>query len=263
MSRTSMTRKHLLVTIALGLSGLGATSMPAAALPFSQFVHASPMQVFPHQGGSIGSGAASQKPGSPIQKGPVPMSGSASSNPYISQTIGNQQLKVPMPAPSAPGPIASQTIGNQPLKVPMPTTQPPLPPQPPIPHCEALPKCPGNPPPHTGDNVSINLPSINIARPPVVYGGAPVAMAQAPMMAQQPVIVPRQPVAPVTTAASEPASCLTKQYLNDGSALFRDNCTGEAAIATQAQLQAEAQARAAQVQAATSQAQSPVQTSSN
>jgi hypothetical protein len=94
-------------------------------------------------------------------------------------------------------------------------------------------------------------------------------MAQAPMMAQQPVMIPRQPaavqsqpIAAAAPAAAEPASCLSKQYLNDGSALFRDNCTGEAAIATPAQLQAQAQARAAQLQGQTA-VQAPVQPATN
>jgi hypothetical protein len=283
----TITQKSALFAIALGLSGLAATSMPAAASPFSQFIHASPMsaQVLPHQGGPIGSqvgslnqkpqvptpvttGAASQKPGSIFQKGPVPMSGSASSSPY-GQTIGNnQQMKVPMPSVQSTGSIASQTIGNQQLKVPM-ATNPPLPPCmvtqtcKPIPPCEA--GCNPNPPqPSTGPNLSIN-----IVRPPVVYGSAPVVMPQAPMIVQQPTIAQRQPSAPqsqpVAAAgpmASEPASCLSKQYLNDGSALFRDNCTGEAAIASPAQLQAEAQSRAALAQGQTP-VQAPLQSATN
>ena len=266
MSRTSIiTRKSVLVAIALGLSGLASTSMPAAASPFSQFIHDSPMstQVIPHQGGPIGSqiggnviqkpqvptpvtsGAASQKPGSITQKGPVPMSGSASSSPYISQTVGNQPLKVPMATnPPLPPCMVTQTCK-------------------PIPPCEA--GCHPNPPPaSTGPNVSIN-----IGRPPVVYGSAPIAMAPTPMVAQQPVMIPRQPaavqsqpVAAAAPAAAEPASCLSKQYLNDGSALFRDNCTGEAAIATPAQLQAQAQSRAAQLQGQTA-VQAPVQPATN
>jgi hypothetical protein len=243
-------------------------------------------QVVPRQSGAIGAqpgsviqkpqvptpvttGAASQKPGSIFQKGPVPMSGSASSSPYISQTIGNnQQVKVPMTSVPATGSIASQTIGNQQLKVPM-ATNPPLPPCMVTQTCKVIPPCeagcnPNLPPPSTGPNLSIN-----IVRPPVVYGSAPIAIPQAPMIAQQPVIASRQPAAgpsqPVATAApvaSEPASCLSKQYLNDGSALFRDNCTGEAAIATPAQLQAEAQSRAALAQGQAP-VQAPVQPATN
>jgi hypothetical protein len=41
--------------------------------------------------------------------------------------------------------------------------------------------------------------------------------------------------------ASEPCNCLTKQYLDDGSVLFRDLCTKEAAIATPAELRSQAQ----------------------
>jgi len=46
------------------------------------------------------------------------------------------------------------------------------------------------------------------------------------------------------TAAAQPCNCLTKQYLDDGSVLFRDICTREAAMATQAELQAQSQTAA-------------------
>lgn len=47
-----------------------------------------------------------------------------------------------------------------------------------------------------------------------------------------------------TTAAVQttaPCNCLTKQYLQDGSVLFKDICTKEAAIATPDELKAQAQ----------------------
>jgi hypothetical protein len=46
---------------------------------------------------------------------------------------------------------------------------------------------------------------------------------------------------PVTVEApSQSCNCLTKQYQADGSVIFRDLCTHEAAMATQADLQAQA-----------------------
>jgi len=39
-----------------------------------------------------------------------------------------------------------------------------------------------------------------------------------------------------------PCNCLTKQYLSDGSVLFKDLCTKEAAMATPDELKAQAQA---------------------
>ena len=42
-------------------------------------------------------------------------------------------------------------------------------------------------------------------------------------------------------AASANCNCLTKQYLQDGSVLFKDICTKEAALATPDELKAQAQ----------------------
>jgi hypothetical protein len=57
--------------------------------------------------------------------------------------------------------------------------------------------------------------------------------------------------APVDTAATPtaPCNCLTKQYLDDGSVLFQDICTKEAALATPEELKAQAQGAATQTQA--------------
>jgi hypothetical protein len=52
--------------------------------------------------------------------------------------------------------------------------------------------------------------------------------AQAPSMSASP-----------HAAAAPSCNCLTKQYLQDGSVLFRDVCTHEAAMATQADLRAQ------------------------
>jgi hypothetical protein len=57
--------------------------------------------------------------------------------------------------------------------------------------------------------------------------------------------------APVATAATStaPCNCLTKQYLDDGSVLFQDICTKEAAMATPDQLKAQVQGVSPQTQA--------------
>ncbi len=82
----------------------------------------------------------------------------------------------------------------------------------------------------------------------------PVVISVPPVDVQVPgtVITGANPVATTTTtttspartpaAATEPCNCLTKQYLDDGSVLFRDLCTKEAAIATPAELKAQASA---------------------
>jgi hypothetical protein len=46
---------------------------------------------------------------------------------------------------------------------------------------------------------------------------------------------------PVTTVPSGPCNCLTKNYLADGSVLFKDVCTKEAAMATPEELRAQMQ----------------------
>jgi hypothetical protein len=50
-----------------------------------------------------------------------------------------------------------------------------------------------------------------------------------------PVVIEEGPMrmtAPVATVREGPCTCLTKKYLEDGSVLFRDVCTKEAAVAT-------------------------------
>jgi hypothetical protein len=55
--------------------------------------------------------------------------------------------------------------------------------------------------------------------------------------------------APVETAtATAPCTCLTKRYLQDGSVLFNDVCTKEAAMATPDELRAQAQGASPQAQ---------------
>jgi hypothetical protein len=47
--------------------------------------------------------------------------------------------------------------------------------------------------------------------------------------------------APITTVPTGPCTCLTKKYLEDGSVLFKDVCTKEAAVATPEELKAQMQ----------------------
>ena len=47
--------------------------------------------------------------------------------------------------------------------------------------------------------------------------------------------------APVTTMPAAPCTCLTKQYLQDGSVLFKDLCTKEEALASADELKAQLQ----------------------
>jgi hypothetical protein len=49
------------------------------------------------------------------------------------------------------------------------------------------------------------------------------------------------PMASTPSVANAPCTCLTKQYLGDGSVLFKDVCTKEAAVATADELKAQAQ----------------------
>jgi hypothetical protein len=86
---------------------------------------------------------------------------------------------------------------------------------------------------------------------PVVINPPPVIIAPAPILVEETHVIARpepvhisRPVAVETPVASESCNCLTKQYQNDGSVIFRDLCTHEAAMATQADLQAQAQAAA-------------------
>src|SRR5579859_1699029 len=89
--------------------------------------------------------------------------------------------------------------------------------------------------------VGVNPPPVIVAPPPVVVEPPPHVIVR-----PEPVYVPRPvPVeAPNAAAASsESCNCLTKQYQSDGSVVFRDLCTHEAAMATQADLQPQAQSQ--------------------
>jgi hypothetical protein len=120
-------------------------------------------------------------------------------------------------------------------------------------------KCPPpqNPPgPTTGGNTP--NPGQNPSMPGgQIYptGGAGQVVVQlppAPVLVPVPSDVPPVAVPGPTTIINgnttahfaAPCTCLTKQYLDDGSVLFRDICTKEAAIETPAQRAAQAQAAA-------------------
>ena len=107
-------------------------------------------------------------------------------------------------------------------------------------------KCPPKPP--VGPSSASNPPQAPGLTPPPSGGqtypsgsAGPVVVVQTP----PPVVQLPRPIvtatnaAPVTTA---PCNCLTKQYLQDGSVLFTDICTREAAMATPDELKAQGQA---------------------
>jgi hypothetical protein len=229
----TFTRKSTLLTIALGLTALGSTTIPAAA-GFSQLVHASPITptAFPHPVMPM----ASKVIGSTQQK-PIPtLPGGASQKP-----AGVEQ-KPPVPTTVKPGPIAGPTINNQPLKVPVgdicaehPTECAPH-------HLPFWPKKKDD------DDDSKKGGPIPVPVPVVIAGSTAVVAPVYVQPAQVPTYTqPTVARAPATTTpvAQEPCNCLTKQYLDDGSVLFRDLCTREAAIATAAELKAQAQAQSA------------------
>jgi hypothetical protein len=114
-------------------------------------------------------------------------------------------------------------------------------------------KCPPKKP--TGGGGGPQNPGSNPSMPggPYPTGGmGPVVISAPPVVVSAPgrVITAAAPVATTTAttataAATEPCNCLTKQYLEDGSVLFRDLCTKEAAVATPADLKAPANASVA------------------
>ncbi len=87
---------------------------------------------------------------------------------------------------------------------------------------------------------------------PVVVNPPPVIVAPPPIVVEETAHVIARPERATVEApaASASCNCLTKQYQSDGSVIFRDVCTHDAAMATAADLQAQAQA-AAQAQTQT------------
>ena len=97
---------------------------------------------------------------------------------------------------------------------------------------------------YPGGNGPDRYPPIIVERAPVGVQARPVLVASPPVYAQPQPVVMTAPAAPAPVAASAPCTCLTKQYQNDGSVVFRYLCTREAAVATAAHLQAQAQSTA-------------------
>ena len=149
------------------------------------------------------------------------------------------------------GPIGE--IGNRPIEGGHGPVVNPNPNHPPFHICPfSSPECNGppranpnpNPNPPTGGHgpVVINPPPVIIAPPPVVVA-APLPGFAGPQPAYAPRPMPMPAQAPSaaanpSAAAAPSCNCLTKQYQQDGSVVFRDLCTHEAAMATQADLQA-------------------------
>lgn len=109
------------------------------------------------------------------------------------------------------------------------------------PECKGPPRANPNPPAGGHGPIVVNPPPVIVAAPPIVVAAPPPVIAR-----PQPVYAarPMQAQAPSTNAnpkaaSGEPCNCLTKQYQQDGSVVFRDLCTHEAAMATQADLQAQ------------------------
>jgi hypothetical protein len=63
----------------------------------------------------------------------------------------------------------------------------------------------------------------------------------------EPVVATTAVSAPVVQRADGTCNCLTKDYLPDGSVLFKDICTKEEAMATPDELKAQAQGVAPQI----------------
>jgi hypothetical protein len=271
MFRNLMNWKSILLAIALGLSALGSATMPAAAWPGHTFGGMSPA-VIPHiGGGAVSKTITGVNPVIPVPKPQTP-------SPIVSKNVGdlgNRIVNLPDPPKSNSGPLVSKNVGdlgNRIVQIPQPPT-PPTPPKPPLPNCkgpngECCPPnamcCPpggcgggggggGKPGKDDDDKDHHPVVVIPIPAPPVmvqnpVYAQPPVYARQQPVaVTQQPVVqqpVAQTAVAAPNAAAAEPCNCLTKQYLDDGSVVFRDLCTHEAAMATQAELRAEAEAAA-------------------
>jgi hypothetical protein len=143
--------------------------------------------------------------------------------------------KMPMPNPSKPVPSGPIVNSHPPIDI-CPLYKP---------ECKGPPKANPNPTPPSGGHgpVVINPPPVIIAPPPVVVAAPPAVIARpVPVYAPHPMPMPAQAPsmsASPHAAAAPSCNCLTKQYLQDGSVLFRDVCTHEAAMATQADLRAQ------------------------
>jgi protein TonB len=145
---------------------------------------------------------------------------------------------IPIPIVNPPKPLPGPVI-NPPKPLPGPVINPPKP----FPVVVPMPI-----------DICVIMPSKCIK--PVVVN--PVIVAPAPVVVEE---VAHVVARPERVTAEAPCNCLTKQYQSDGSVLFRDVCTHEAAMATPDDLKAQAQAAAqAQTQpAAQAAVQQPTQ----
>jgi len=222
-----MFRKSSLLVIALGLTALG-SSLPAGAMgggghPAASSAHFSPSPVMARPASAaIPLGKASQLPA----KVSVTLPGKVTGPGPLGIKLPKACLKCPN-LPVWPGKVASN-----PPPPPSSGPTPPTPPTPPAPGQQ-------NPPPKKWPGQKM-WPGgkFGMIGPGVIF--APPLAIDAPPSTVGPAVLPAVPGSngTVTAAAGEPCTCLTKQYLDDGSVMFRDICTKEAAIATPADLKA-------------------------
>jgi hypothetical protein len=247
MSRRSFAKASLLAT-ALGLAALGSTLTPAAArLP------SLPAKTAP--GASLHPGIVHLPTGAPVAPGAslhpgiihlptgAPVAPGASLHPGNAHVLPGEVAQIPPGASTKPGklkeplPLPPVAGGNGIDNI-CPFNPSKCPPKGP-----AGSGTPSNPPSGSGSTYPSGGPSYPSGGAGPVAVLAPQPVFQAP----QPVYQPPSHVVTATSAAptaTEPCNCLTKQYLDDGSVLFRDICTKEAAMATPDQLRAQAQGAA-------------------
>lgn len=262
MSRYSIIQKSTVLTIALSLSAIGSAIVPAAAYPFG--MGGSQSHYLGNHAPSAGGGSPSGRwtPSASSNWGGYGGNGGAIKVPSSPGTVSNTR---PGPGPGgwpAGGSQASNGAGSKPM---------------PDKDCGISGRLcggsqSGNYPSGSGSQ-SGNYPSggaqsggypsggnypsgggyrpnwpnryppvIVEERQPVVYVRPQPVVVAAPAAPVAPVVaapVVAAPVAAAAPAASAPCNCLTKEYQNDGSVVFHDLCTREAAIATQADLQAQ------------------------
>jgi hypothetical protein len=172
--------------------------------------------------------------------------------PAAAMPLNNQPI-AQLPHPNQPvlnkpidvKPILNKPIDFKPIYVPNKQPVKPIP----IDLCVIAPsKCknpPNNPPPNGGNGGNGGKgPIVIIAPPPILVEPPPTIIARPqPVYVPRPVAVQGPSAAMSNVPANAPTTCLTKQYQDDGSVVFRDVCTGEIAMATKEDLQAQAASR--------------------
>ena len=220
-----MFRRSIFLAAALGLTvlvplGASVSAKPGAAAPG---LHPAVTLVIPHPG--------AQAPG--LHPAGIPLPASRV-GPFVNPNVGGTTPHGPLVV-ARPG-VLNHSVANAlkfPPKVDPKPPVPPMPPTPPIFGTHGM-KGPWWKP------IGPMLPGGVITSTDPVVVGAPPATVQTPGTVTS-VAGARPLTTAPTSAASEPCSCLTKQYLDDGSVLFRDICTREAALATPDDLKAQAQ----------------------